>query len=333
MPKQDLVYGKLLNLFDLALDMQQNAEGVSLSDIMTKYHCTRRTAERMRDALARCFVNMEEVPTGSRVKRWKITSCSRLNGLIGISADELAALDFAVCALMQSGINDQAAVLRHLSNKIKNLIPPKDKLHLDVDAEELIKRECLVWHPGPKIKIEQKILMALRNAILQCRKVKITYDKRGEISDRVLMPYGFIYGERNHYLIAKNAAGSVRNFVLTAIENVEILPDCFEFDDNFDVRRYTEESFGAFHGDEIETEWLFSKAVAQEAKRFVFHPSQTVSENADGTLSVRFKSSGILEMAWHLKTWGNAVKVIKPADFWRRANEAQARCDGEAFLP
>jgi len=33
----------------------------------------------------------------------------------------------------------------------------------------------------------------------------------------------------------------------------------------------------------------------------------------DGSLFVRFKASGHLEMAWHLYAWGAAVEVLAPA--------------------
>ncbi|MBO4520556.1 MAG: WYL domain-containing protein [Alphaproteobacteria bacterium] len=331
MPKkqQDLIYGKLLDLFDLALDMQQSAEGVSLNDIMQKYDCKRRTAERMRDALERIFfLDLEEVPTQTRIKRWRLTSSGALNRLIGISSDELATLDLAVDALEKQKLNDKAKTLKHLVNKIKNLIPSKEKMRLDVDAEELIKSEGFASRPGPKLLIDQSLLLKLREALLKCQKVRFDYEKQGKFSSRVVCPYGFLYGERNHYLIAKNDKGEIRSFILTSISNIEILNEVFEIDPDFNLKEYAAESFGAFHGKPINFEWRFKKEIAREAGRFSFHPSQKMIKNPDGSLTVKMKTSGILEMAWHLKTWGDSVEVIKPADFWQRAEEAQNRFNG-----
>ena len=44
-------YGKMLDLFDLALWMQEAGDGVSLEDIQNSFRVSRRTAERMRNAL------------------------------------------------------------------------------------------------------------------------------------------------------------------------------------------------------------------------------------------------------------------------------------------
>jgi predicted DNA-binding transcriptional regulator YafY len=32
----------------------------------------------------------------------------------------------------------------------------------------------------------------------------------------------------------------------------------------------------------------------------------------DGSLTVRFKAAGVVEMAWYLYQWGDKVEVIKP---------------------
>lgn len=58
--------------------------------------------------------------------------------------------------------------------------------------------------------------------------------------------------------------------------------------------------------------------VADEAKNFIFHPKQKLIKNPDGTLTVKFKAGGRREMDWHLYTWGDKVKVIKPKDFDQR---------------
>ena len=40
--------------------------------------------------------------------------------------------------------------------------------------------------------------------------------------------------------------------------------------------------------------------------------------NDDGSLTVKFRAGGAREMDWHLYTWGEHVKVIKPTNFEER---------------
>ena len=85
-------YEKMYDLFDFAFAMQKSSDGLSLDDIQQKYKVSRRTAERMRDALLNYFPQIEEVETGERTKRWRITQRS-LNSFISFFAEELFSFD------------------------------------------------------------------------------------------------------------------------------------------------------------------------------------------------------------------------------------------------
>ena len=78
---------------------------------------------------------------------------------------------------------------------------------------------------------------------------------------------------------------------------------------------YAAQSFGSFHADLefIRVVWLFSPAAAASAREFEFHPKQEMVDQDDGGLLVMFEASGLVEMAWHLYKWGDAVEVIEPA--------------------
>ena len=146
----------------------------------------------------------------------------------------------------------------------------------------------------------------------------------GKTSTNILDPYGFLYGERNHYLVAHHSDGyfgdDVHNFILSNIKTVEILDIPFVPVKDFDLKEYAEQSFGAYHEEPFDVEWLFDKEVAEEASKYIFHPTQTSKFNPDGTLTVTFHAGGKREMDWHLYTWGKHVKVIKPTD-WRKDDE------------
>ena len=312
-------YEKMYDLFDLALVMQESSEGISLEDIAQKYNVSRRTAERMRNALLKYFPQMEAVETGERIKRWRISQRS-LNSFISFSAEELAVFKTAIDTLKQSNLKEKADTLSRIEIKLRNLLKPEQKNKIEVDADELMKAEGLVLRPGPRIELNKEILNTLRQAILSCHHIKMLYHAKGSAKAHVykLVPYGFLYGQRDHYLVAKHNDdydnGKAHNFSLQHIQNVEILPDIFDSSE-FNLQKYAEESFGAFHEEPFEIEWLFDKDVADEAKNFVFHPKQKLIENHDGTLTVKFKAGGRLEMDWFLYTWGDKVKVIKPKNW------------------
>jgi predicted DNA-binding transcriptional regulator YafY len=188
------------------------------------------------------------------------------------------------------------------------------------DIEDMLKAEGLALRPGPKICHDEDIIRILRLAILSFHQVRIRYDAKSGRSDmHTLVPLGFLYGERNHYLVARYADDDDKapiHFILARIREVEQLDVTFEDDMTFSLEAHAAKSFGAYQEEPFAVEWRFSPEAAEEAERFIFHPAQTMRRNQDGSLTVAFTAGGRLEMAWHLYTWGEHVRVIEPADFW-----------------
>lgn len=310
-------YEKTEQLLDLAIWMQSSREGVSLKDIMNRFGVSKRTADRMRDLILLRFPQAIETDSGTREKRWYIPQ-GTLRDIIQFNANELSCLNIAKEALKKSHLNDKSDELDKIILKIKASIKPETFRRIEPDAEELIRAEGLVCRPGPKIKIADNILNPIREAILSCHQIRITYLNKNtkKISKNTLNPYGFLYGDRNHYLVAAHSDGfgngAPHNFILLNIKDVSILPDTFVYPEDFSLRKYSERSFGTFQEDPVDVEWLFDKEVSEEASHYIFHPSQEMIKNPDGTLTVKFHAGGLQEMDWHLYTWGEHVKVIKP---------------------
>ncbi len=65
-------FEKLETLLRVALDMRGNADGLSLAEIERDYAVSRRTAERMRDAIERVFPQMKQANPRELPKRWRI---------------------------------------------------------------------------------------------------------------------------------------------------------------------------------------------------------------------------------------------------------------------
>ena len=96
------------------------------------------------------------------------------------------------------------------------------------------------------------------------------------------------------------------------MSDARITDETFERDPTFDLQRYAKRSFGTFQEEPVEVTLRFDADAAPDARAFQFHPGQTVSENDDGSLTVRFTAGGINEMCWHLFTWGDSVTVERP---------------------
>ena len=63
--------------------------------------------------------------------------------------------------------------------------------------------------------------------------------------------------------------------------------------------------------------WRFAPEAAAAAREYLFHQTQRQEMQRDGSLIVRFRAGGLLEMCWHLYTWGSAVTVLEPPELKR----------------
>lgn len=303
------------NLLQLALEMQARRSGLSLGDIEDRFGVGRRTAMRMRDAAMRTFPQIEEVETGERTKRWRIPT-GTLDRLVAVSVEELAALESAIRLLERDNRQDEAADLAGLSTKLRALLKPDIARRVEPDVEALLEAEGLAARPGPRLRIELGVVEELRQALLACRKVRIRYRNRRikTVKERLVHPYGFLHGHRN-YLVAFHEnpkANTVALFALPHIKSVEITAEPFERPPGFDLQEFAARSFGLFQGNPMDVVWRFAPEAADDAEEFVFHPSQRVDRQPDGSLLVRFRAAGDLEMAWHLICWGDKVEVLEP---------------------
>jgi predicted DNA-binding transcriptional regulator YafY len=89
----------------------------------------------------------------------------------------------------------------------------------------------------------------------------------------------------------------------------------FTRDPGFSLNAFARRSFGVFQEEPFDVIWRFKPEAAADAREWLFHPDQVMEDQPDGSLIVRFRAGGELEMSWHLYTWGDAVEVIKPIDF------------------
>ena len=311
-------YEKAETVLRVALDMQAFALGLSLEEIQQNYSdkpLSRRTAERLRDTVERLFPQIEQVNPGEVPKRWRLPG-GTVNGLASVTATELADLGTAISLLRRENMGLLAENAERGMAKMRALVKRPTMNRIEPDLEALTEAEGLAMRPGPRPKIDVEIVSALREAIITRHKIKLHYLYRGsgKRGYQVVHPYGFLYGNR-HYLVAWSEidrARDFRNFALSNIERVEVLDRSFVRKRGFSLKDYAERSFGVFQEKPFDLVWRFSSKVAADARQYLFHPSQTFEDQPDGSLIVRFRAGGALEMTWHLFKWGHEVEVVKP---------------------
>ena len=298
-------------LLELARLLASTAEGLTLDEIAERLGVGRRTAERMRDAVREVFPQLEEVedpPT----RRFRIPA--GLDGLFQApTAEELAALAIAAESFAGQGATARAAALRSLEQKVLSATRAAARRRLAPDLEALLQAETIAVQAGPRPFEDETVLAAVREALKAASTLAFRYDggsQPGRV--REVVPYGILFGRAN-YLVAAEGAGRPRNWRLDRIRDVAATGRPARRDPAFSLQDYADESFGIYQDDTHDVVLRIKPASAEGALRWRFHSDQTLDRQADGSVIVRFRASGMRELAWHLFTWGDQVEVLAPA--------------------
>ena len=330
---------KAETLLRIAIDMQGRQRGLSLADIASDYSDTplsRRTAERLRDAVIRLFPGQVEELTGeSQFKRWRLRTPST-RGLHDIDEHTIASLDTAARQLQQAGLDSQAVSLTALRSTLIALLEQRSRGATEESGDPAEPQELLAIRPGPRVRFRTAVLHTIREALKRRRVVRVAYRyrKTHNLRHYDLHPLGLLFGHRHYLVASRKPAGPPRHFVLGLVEQAEVLPHAAIPPAGFSLARHADRSFGLWQEEPIDVHWRFKPEVAEVAAEFLFHPGQTSQYTEDGSLHVRFRAGGIIEMDWHLYQWGNGVEQITPsARQWRKLLQLARQHTGDLVCP
>lgn len=298
-------------VLETARRMAASAEGLTLDEVAETAGVSRRTAERLRDAVRELFPQMEEVddpPT----RRFRIPA--GLDGLFQApSAEELAALRAALAQFRRAGATARAADLERLESKILSATRASARRRLAPDLEAVLQAETLAVQPGPRPFEDAAVLGALREAIKSLRRVRFRYMGGATPGrEREVSPVGLLFG-RSNYLVASEGGGAEpRTWRLDRIAEIAVLEAAATPPADFSLSAFVDRSFGIYQ-DEVEAVRLRIRPHgAEEARGWRFHSTQTLTEEPSGSVLVEFHASGMLELAWHLFSWGDKVEILAP---------------------
>lgn len=191
-------YERLTDIIDLAIRMQGSRSGMTLDGIRADFKVSRKTAERMRDAVEAAFGALETVPRDDKRKHWRLRS-DALRRLVSISAKELAELSGAADALGRAGLDGRAETMREIACKLRAAMQQHTLDKIEADVEALVLAEGLAGHASwPRPRLDAGLLSLLREAVVTSRVVEFCYvaQSTGRRSRQSVQPYDLLHGNR-----------------------------------------------------------------------------------------------------------------------------------------
>jgi predicted DNA-binding transcriptional regulator YafY len=305
-------FNRTREILALARALASSAEGLTLVDMCGVTGCGRRTVERMRDTIREVFPQMEEIPDHP-TKRFRIAG-----GLDRFfqdpTAEELSDLGVVVGQLRDAGATARARSLTELEKKIRAAMRFGRRNATATDVEALLRAERIAVEPGPRPAEDPDMLMTLREALLGMKTLRFIYhggSRPGAVRD--VAPFGILFGRTNYLIGADAGTEKPKHWRLDRIENPQCLDVTAAPPAGFDLAAFANTPFAYFEGPQEDVMLRVLPHGMEDFRNYRFHPSQSVEELPEGGAIVRFRASGMLELAWHLFSWGNKIEIVHPA--------------------
>lgn len=316
-------YDNAKEILELARALAGSAEGLTLDEMCERMGSGRRTVERMRDIIGELFAIEEifEHPT----KRFRIPK--GLDALfLEPTAEELTDLGIVIAELERAAAIGRARSLQSLADKVRAAMRKDRRSRTAADVDALLRAERIVVEPGPRPTEEPQMLLLLRDAILRMRLLRFVYHGGSRPgTEREVAPFGIIFGRTNYLIGADAGTTKPKHWRLDRIEDLQCLEHYAPPPPDFDFAAFANTPFAYFEGPQEDVVLRVLPAGMPDFRNFRFHPSQTVADDGDGGAIVRFRASGMLELAWHLFTWGDKVEILAPESLRRQMLEELQR--------
>jgi predicted DNA-binding transcriptional regulator YafY len=202
---------------------------------------------------------------------------------------------------------------RSAAIKLESTLPGKLREELQGLAE------AVEIQPPPRnpLQGQRPVYDQLLVAIAARRSVRIRYESLTEwrsIQTR-LNPYRLLFSRRSWYVIGRSSLHrATRTFNVGRIRELAPLEDGYQVPRGFSIDRYLRNAWLLIpeRGPDQQVLVRFNKMVAQNVAEVVWHKTQQLTFNDDGTLDYRVTVSGLGEISWWILGYGDQAEVLQP---------------------
>lgn len=131
-----------------------------------------------------------------------------------------------------------------------------------------------------------------------------------------LHPYRLCLVKSAWYLIGRTPQESLpRTYRIVRFKTLRMLDEPAIIPDDFSLKAYFGNAWSVYRGEQSHhVELLFSKDAAEVVTETVWHHTQKVQRNSDGTVTMTFTVDGLNEIVRWVLGWAGRVKVIQPQE-------------------
>ena len=301
--------------------LKAHPDGIRVGDIAKRLGVSRRTAYRDLVALE----GELQLPTWSEDGRWGILDAAFLPPLKLTTSEAMAV--FLAARLMVRYADKYDPDLASAFEKLAEVLPAPLSDH--------VNRSLDVLQGAGRDATFDEHVHALTKAWAERRVVEIEYEpgrydgRAAESRTAAVRPYLIEPSTQTHalYLIGwDEGRAGLRTFKIERITGVTITPRRFEPPEPGTIEVMLRRAWDIIADQPpIEVVLRFSAAVAGRVSETVWHPSQRLEAQPDGTVTWRATVSGPIEVRLWILSWGDEVEVLAPASLRDDVRETYRR--------
>ncbi|MFC1868759.1 helix-turn-helix transcriptional regulator [Thermodesulfobacteriota bacterium] len=296
--------------------------GKSAADLADDLECHPRTVYRDLEALQVAgFPIYTERVEGKNL--WSLLDTMKHQIPIPFSLPELMALYFSsdMMKVFQGTVFYDS--LESLFQKVKTTLPPESKKFIKSMEQTL----HLGMKPYKQYSKFKEIINRVNEAAINKKSIEMVYYtmSRKKESKRKVDPYKIWFFNGTFYLIGLcHMRNEVRIFALDRIKMLHQTNESFDIPEDFNFEEFIGSSFGVFQGKPINVKIWFSSDVAGYIKEKVWHESQEIEEQNDGSIIFEAMVAGSEEIKFWIMNWGSKAEVLEPESL---RNEIKAEAE------
>jgi predicted DNA-binding transcriptional regulator YafY len=285
--------------------------GTTVADLVKEENCHPRTVYRDLEALQQAgFPIYQERRDGKGV--WTLVDEWKHHLPIPFTLAELMALYFSrdmVKVFRGTAFHD---ALESLFQKVKITLPPESLAYLDQVEQTLL----IGIKPYKDYRKFREIINRINEAALKYRTVAMIYrtmSRGGEETRRRVDPYRILFFDGTFYLIGWcHLRKDVRMFVLDRIRMLNVTDRTFDVPGDFDLETYMRSPFRVIHDRPVKVTVHFDRKVAGYIKEKIWHYTQRVEPQKDGSIVFSAEVAGTDEVKHWVLGWGKQAEIIEP---------------------
>jgi predicted DNA-binding transcriptional regulator YafY len=201
--------------------------------------------------------------------------------------------------------------LESLFNKIKTTLPRESLAYMD-RTEQVLQMGIKPYKDYGRFK---EIINRVSEAAVQKKSIEIVYYtmSRKKESRRKVDPYRVWFFNGTFYLIGFcHFREEIRVFALDRIKMLHQTKESFEVPQDFDLEVFLGASFGVCQGEPTTVRIRFSPEVAGYIREKIWHESQKLEQQEDGSLLFEAVVAGTREIKYWILAWGSHAYVLEP---------------------